>query len=73
MSPAELRARAGSIKKTALDPRGRSGNGDAMAMADDEDELLRSRTEGWRGFRQLLGWVITGAVLALALMALFLL
>lgn len=41
-------------------------------MANNEDELLRSRIEGWRGFSHLLGWTITGAVLVLALMALFL-
>jgi hypothetical protein len=44
-----------------------------MAMAHDDDELLRSRVEGWRAFSHLLGWVITGAVIVLALMALFLL
>ncbi len=44
-----------------------------MAMADNDDELLRSRTEGWRGFSHLLGWTIAGAVLVLILMALFLL
>ena len=43
-----------------------------MAMADNEDELLRSRTEGWRGFSHLLGWAIFGAVLVLIGMALFL-
>jgi hypothetical protein len=44
-----------------------------MAMANDDDELLRSRAEGWRAFSHLLGWVITGAVIVLVLMALFLL
>ena len=43
-----------------------------MAMADDNDELLRSRIEGWRGFSHLLGWAITGVVIVLILMALFL-
>ena len=43
-----------------------------MAMADDNDELLRSRIEGWRGFSHLLGWTITGVVIVLILMALFL-
>jgi hypothetical protein len=45
-----------------------------MTMAHDEndDELLRSRVEGWRGFSHLLGWAITGIVIVLALMALFL-
>ena len=44
----------------------------ATAHHDNDDELLRSRAEGWRGFAHLLGWVITGAVIVLALMALFL-
>lgn len=43
-----------------------------MAMADNDDELLRSRAEGWRSFSHLLGWAIFGAVLVLILMALFL-
>ncbi len=44
----------------------------AMAQHDKDDELLRSRVEGWRGFAHLLGWAITGAVLVLAMMAVFL-
>jgi hypothetical protein len=44
----------------------------ATAHHDNDDELLRSRAEGWRSFAHLLGWVITGAVIVLALMALFL-
>jgi hypothetical protein len=43
-----------------------------MAHHDNDDELLRSRAEGWRGFAHLLGWAITGVVIVLALMALFL-
>ena len=31
-----------------------------------------SRAEGWRGFAHLLGWAVTGVVIVLALMALFL-
>ena len=44
-----------------------------MAMADNDDELLRSRAEGWRAFSHLLAWAITGIVTVLVLMALFLL
>ena len=44
----------------------------AMAHHDNDDELLRSRAEGWRGFAHLLGWAVTGVVIVLALMALFL-
>ena len=43
-----------------------------MAMADNNNDLLRSRAEGWRGFSHLLGWAIFGAVLVLIGMALFL-
>jgi hypothetical protein len=75
-----LRARPGSSRKSApggeeeAAARGKRRKGDSMAMAhhDNDDELLRSRVEGWRGFAHLLGWVITGAVIVLALMALFL-
>lgn len=45
----------------------------AMAHHDHEDELLRSRAEGWRSFSRFLGWAIFGIVLTLAGMALFLL
>jgi hypothetical protein len=44
----------------------------AMANHDNDDELLRSRAEGWRGFAHLLAWAVTGIVIVLALMALFL-
>lgn len=44
----------------------------ATAHQDNDDDLLRSRVEGWRGFAHLLGWAITGIVAVLALMALFL-
>ena len=44
----------------------------AMAHHDNDDELLRSRSEGWRSFAHLLGWTITGVVIVLALMAVFL-
>ena len=44
----------------------------AMAQHDNDDELLRSRAEGWRSFAHLLGWTITGVVIVLALMAVFL-
>ena len=44
----------------------------AMAHQDNDDELLRSRAEGWRGFAHLLAWAVTGIVIVLALMALFL-
>ena len=37
-----------------------------MAHHDNDDELLRSRAEGWRGFAHLLGWAITGVVIVLA-------
>ena len=30
----------------------------AMAHHDNDDELLRSRAEGWRSFAHLLGWAI---------------
>ena len=44
----------------------------AMAHHDNDDELLRSRAEGWRSFAHLLGWAITGIVIVLAVMALVL-
>jgi hypothetical protein len=75
-----LHAAGGSSKKFAaprcLEPppptRTREGNSMTMAHHDNDDELLRSRAEGWRSFAHLLGWVITGAVIVLGLMALFL-
>ena len=44
----------------------------AMAHHDDDDELLRSRAEGWRSFAHLLGWCITGIIIVLVMMAVFL-
>ena len=79
---ADLHLIAGSSKRIALrrapgigqsEPANTKPKGNSMAMADDDDELLRSRAEGWRAFSHLLGWVITGAVIVLILMALFLL
>ena len=43
-----------------------------MAMAN-EDDLLRSRQQGWRGFTRLLGWSLFVAIMILGGMALFLL
>jgi hypothetical protein len=75
-----LHAARGSFRKSAgaalpePPPQTRTREGISMTMAhhDNDDELLRSRAEGWRSFAHLLGWVITGAVIVLGLMALFL-
>jgi hypothetical protein len=58
--------------KPPLLTRTREGISMTMAHHDNDDELLRSRAEGWRGFAHLLGWAVTGIVIVLALMALFL-
>jgi hypothetical protein len=52
---------------------GGTSKGRIMAMAKDEDDLLRSRREGWQGFTRLLGWSLFATVLILGAMALFLL